>query len=177
MPKACACARAPRLQQLRGNEFIMKTAAILLLFIASSESSFSKRWNTVRPGNPAYVPRVGKSFFACNEVARVKPSPNSLLTCVQQTGICEFLIEFVRPVRNILDFQRRWWSPNVKQLAESITPSGRHGVFLVPDPLKYDIRLHPYDLSFADSHGKVLSALFDFKAASGDLTALRRSMR
>lgn len=154
----------------------MKTATILLLFIATSESSFSKRWNTVRPGSPAYAPRVGKSFFACNEVARVTPPPNSLLACAQ-TGICEFLIEFVRPVRNILDFQDRWWLPNVRKLAKSIDSSGRHAVFLVPDPLNYDMRLHPHDLSFADSHGKVLSVLFDFKSASGNLTALRRSMR
>ena len=153
----------------------MRTATILLLFIATSESSFSTRWNKVTPGSPAYVPGVGKSFFACNEVARITPPPNSLLACAR-IGICEFLIEFVRPVRNILDFKNRWWSLHVKQLAESI--HGLHPtVFLVPDPLNYNVRLHPKDLAFADSNGKVLSVLFDFKGEGGDLTVLRKSMR
>lgn len=153
----------------------MRTTIILLLFIATSESSFSNRWNKVTPGSPAYVPGVGKSFFACNEVARITPLPKSLLSCAR-IGICEFLIEFVRPVRNILDFKKRWWSLHLKQLADSI--HDRYpAVFLVPDPFNYETRLHPQDLSFADSNGKVLSVVFDFKREGGDLTALRKSMR
>eukprot|EP00731_Ephydatia_muelleri_P016798 Em0009g1222a len=45
------------------------------------------------------------------------------------------------------------------------------------DPLNYNVRLHPKDLAFADSNGKVLSVLFDFKGEGGDLTVLRKSMR